>query len=595
VPKELTKRMFERHLHETSIMFTCSSNHPYCYYGARMLNHSIGGVCIESIYPIEPGSVIFFNRAAYSLGDYGPDTYKPHCVIVRWCRELPRRENLFYGIGVQFIDPVACGHAANAEMQQATCDDPEGAVAAAVESVPVDAEIDPDLTVSERQLKTAMEIAESRANKLAVLNRFAVRIGSTLDLNEILQSVCKEMCQAFGARNAGIGLLDRHRTQITLVAFHAAAPEESDATGMDIPMEGNAAAHRVVETGQTIVIPDVQHNPLTGSIHAIARTRGTECLMIVPLLMRGEVIGTIGMPTADKNRVFTTEEVSLAQTIASQIASAIENARVFEKTEKAKEIAEHDLEIGRKIQKEFFPEKLPVIPGWQVVVHFQPAREVSGDFYDIFPVGGGHCLGLVIADVCDHGVGSALFMVLFRSLVRAYAEPSFQNCEGHNPSDADKVKEALVETIRRTNTYIATIHENSGMFATMFFGVLDPETGLLSYINCGHEAPLILGSNGVEDSLKPTGLAVGLDVDHTFSVGHIRVGPSQTLFFYTDGAPDTQNQEGEYFTKYRLMDILKQPFPSAEALMKEVKTQLQNHVAGADLYDDVTLMAIRRK
>jgi len=576
-------------------MFTCNLENPYCYYGAKMVNHSIGGVYFESRYPLEPGSVIFFNRASYSLDDYSPDTYKPHRVLVKWCREMPGKKDGYYGIGVEFFDPLTSARTDHVES-------PAGARLGAIGDTFTEkggiyraAGIDHELTEAEKEFKTAMEIAESKADKLTVLNRFATSVSSTLDLGEILQSVCREMTQIFGARNTGIGLLDRKRTKITLVAFYAADPEESDVTGLDIPLKGNAAVHRVVETGQAIVVPDVQHNPLTSSIHDIARKRGTECLMIVPLLTRGEVIGTIGMPTADKNRVFSTEEVSLAQTIASQIASAIENARLFERTEKARERAEHDLEIGRKIQTEFFPEKLPDVPGWEIAAHFQPARKVSGDFYDLFPVGGRHCLGLVMADVCDHGVGSALFMVLFRSLIRAYAELSFKVCETGTTPDPELVREALAQTIRLTNTYIATTHERSGMFATMFISVLDPETGRLNYANCGHEAPLILGPDSIEDKLKPTGPAVGLDADHCFSVSQVQIGTGQTLFVYTDGVTDAQNPDNEYFTKSRLMEIISRPFPSAVGLIHSLETRIQAHVAGADLYDDVTLMAIRRK
>ncbi len=593
--EEPQKRVSDRYLHEAPIMFTCSPDHPYCYYGARMLNHGMGGVYFESRYPVEVGSIIYFNRAAYSMSDYGPDTYKPHCIKVMWCTEAVCKEEGYYGIGAKYVDPAVCRRSADSRRPVESVSGLE-ADSIVGEYLSADAEgIECQLSDSEQKLKSAMEIAETRADKLTVLNRFAASVGSTLDLNEILQSVCKEMTQIFHARNTGIGLLDRHRTKITLVAFHAADPEENDATGLDMPLEGNAATHRVVETGQAIVVPDVQHNPLTRSIHEIARKRGTECLMIVPLLSRGEVIGTIGLPTADKSKVFTTEDVALAQTIASQTASAIENARLYEKTEKAREKMEQDLEIGRKIQTEFFPESLPVIPGWEIAAHFQPARQVSGDFYDLFPMCNNQSLGLVIADVCDHGVGSALFMVLFRSLIRAYAEPSFRACEINGVPDSRIIQEALGNTIRLTNKYIADTHEKSGMFATLFFGVLHPGTGVLSYINGGHEAPLILGDRGIEAALKPTGPAVGLDADHSFVIEQTRIEPGRTLFLYTDGTTDAQNREGEYFTKKRLMDLIKQPFDSPDALVQNIATKLRGHVGGSDLYDDVTLMAIGRK
>ena len=592
--EESRKRSSIRHSYETAIMFTCRPDHPYCYYGARMFNHSTGGIYFESLYPLEPGDIVYFNRASESLDDSVPDTYKPHCVRVKWCREVEESAEACYGIGVQFVDPAACREmSSGADPLQLACDEPAAEPPGRDTDLFDAVDVGHEPILPEAKFRTAMELAESRAKKLSVLNRFATSVGSTLDLDEILQSVCQEMTEIFGARNTGIGLLNRKRTQLTLVAFHAVDAEESDATGLVMPLEGNAATHRVVETGQAIVVPDVQHNPLTGSIHDIAKARGTECLMIVPLLTRGEVIGTIGMPTSDKDRVFSTEDVALAQTIANQIASAIENARLFEKTEKAREIAEQDLEIGRKIQTEFFPAEIPDVTGWEIAAHFQPARKVSGDFYDLFPVGTGHCYGLVIADVCDHGVGSALFMVLFRSLIRAYAEPSFQICKEKASMTPENVAAALVETVRRTNTYIATTHESSGMFATLFFGVLDPESGWLHYANCGHEPPVLLDAAGIAGQLNPTGPAVGLDADLVFSSEGVRIEAGQTLLCFTDGTTDAQNEEGEYFSKKRLMKLLDQPVHAAGELIGRIEAGLEVHIAGADLYDDVTLLAVR--
>lgn len=336
-------------------MFTCGTAHPYCYYGARMYNHSIGGIYFESKYTLEPGSIICFNRTTVSSEDFMPDMYKSHRVKVMWCKEISSDQGSYYGIGVEYVNPLALDKSVPQEVYSGASSVARDDAGTGGNGQPLDIPEDRDMTRTERILKQAVDSAEERAHELHTLNRFVTSVSSTLDIDIMLQSVCKEMTAVFGARNTGIGLLDRKKTKVTMVAFHAADPEESDATGMNIPLKGNAATLRVVQTGQPIVVPDVQNNPLTASIHDIARKRGTECLMIVPLMTRGEVIGTIGVPTSDKNRVFTPADVTLAQTIASQIASAIENARLFARTEKAREIAEHDLEIGRKIQTEFFP------------------------------------------------------------------------------------------------------------------------------------------------------------------------------------------------------------------------------------------------
>ena len=184
-------------------------------------------------------------------------------------------------------------------------------------------------------------------------------------------------------------------------------------------------------------------------------------------------------------------------------------------------------------------------------------------------------------------------MVLFRSLIRAYAEPNFKACEVEGTPDPASVQEALSETIRLTNNYVATIHESSGMFATLFFGIFDPESGLLTYVNCGHEAPIIIGPDGMEETLKPTGPAIGVHKDHTFSIEQVKIESARTLFVYTDGTSDAQNPEGDYFTKPRLMELLEQPYASAEELIQDVTRNLKDHISVAELYDDVTLMAIK--
>jgi sigma-B regulation protein RsbU (phosphoserine phosphatase) len=128
--------------------------------------------------------------------------------------------------------------------------------------------------------------------------------------------------------------------------------------------------------------------------------------MIVPLLARGEAIGTIGMPAKNPEHVFTEDEILLAETIASQIAAAVDNAQLHTKTEQALSIAERDLEIGRQIQSGFFPERLPEIPGWEIATHFHAARQVAGDFYDVFQIRDSKFTAFIIADGIEKIVGS---------------------------------------------------------------------------------------------------------------------------------------------------------------------------------------------
>jgi serine phosphatase RsbU (regulator of sigma subunit) len=281
--------------------------------------------------------------------------------------------------------------------------------------------------------------------------------------------------------------------------------------------------------------------------------------------------------------------------ITLHIVSAVENARTHAQTEKAREVAERDLEIGRQIQSGFFPGTLPSPSNWEIAAYFKPARQVAGDFYDVFELGKGEYIGIVIADVCDKGVGAALFMALIRSLIRAFATQNYgEKCNNHGSSQKCS-DEFLLSTVQQTNNYIAITHSDANMFATLFLGILDPAGGNLKYVNCGHEPPVVVRQGTVKARLKPTGPAVGMMPDLDFHVAENQFDQGDMLFAFTDGLTDAENERGELFTRERLLDLLTVADESAAALTERVKQHLGNYIAGAAQFDDMTMVAVRRK
>jgi serine phosphatase RsbU (regulator of sigma subunit)/anti-sigma regulatory factor (Ser/Thr protein kinase) len=436
-------------------------------------------------------------------------------------------------------------------------------------------------------IQEAREAAEKRAGELAAINRVATLVNRTLDLDEILQLICVEFTRIFPVRNAGIALLNAEHTHLEVTAFHAINPEEESALGLTLALKGNLASQEVIKAKKTVVIQDAQTDPRTKPIHQLSKQRGSRSFMIVPLLARGTAIGTIGMPANDPAYIFTEREIELAETIASQIAAAVENARLYSQTEAALGIAERDLEIGSQIQSGFFPEDLPDLPGWEIAAHFQAARQVAGDFYDIFQFRDSSYTAFIIADVCDKGVGAALFMVLFRSLLRAFSETDIH---------AANVSTRLQEIVSKTNNFIAEFHGTSNMFATVFFGILNPDQGTLHYINGGHEPPQLMDKDGHEiQRLMPTGPAVGLFPDMPFKVAEIQIQKGDILIGFTDGATDAKTRTGELFTEERLLKNVQAPWTSIFSMVFELYTELRNHIGGQDQYDDITLISFRRK
>lgn len=429
---------------------------------------------------------------------------------------------------------------------------------------------------------------ERRAEELSILNHLAEAISSSLDLDDILHSICREMVMVLNARNVGIALLNEKKDSLKVVAFHTEQPDETDVTGLEFSLEGNDASLFVIKTGEPIVVPDAQTNPITRSIHKVMRQRGTSCLMVVPLMARGEVIGTIGIPS-NSQEIFSQDDVRLSQTIAGQVASVIDNARLHQSVKRARDVAERELEIGRQIQTSFFPESIPTLGGWNLAVYFQSARQVAGDFYDLFVLGDGKRLGLVLADVCDKGVGAALFMVLFRSLLRANLIQGFEQQEekGVDPG------QILVAAVDKTNRYIATNHARASMFATLFVAVVGQDNDDFCYLNCGHDAPLLKRNSGEIERLKPGSPAIGMFADLEFNYSHIVMNRGDSIVAFTDGVTDARSSDDKPFGEKRLLSVLTER-DSLQRRLENLEISISNHIQNADQFDDITCLGIER-
>lgn len=295
---------------------------------------------------------------------------------------------------------------------------------------------------------------------------------------------------------------------------------------------------------------------------------------------------------------FYQQHPNLAQAISHQMVANQANQALLQAMER-------DLFIGRQIQQSFLPETIEQPAGWQIAPSFQPARQVAGDFYDVFPVAHGRRIALVLADVCDKGVGAALFMALFRSLIRVLAEQNYSSSltdflqdEFSGGGSTQMVKtglRALQQTITLTNNYVARQHGKTNMFATIFLGLLDPQNGSLAYINGGHEPPILFGPQGVQGRLLVTGPAVGMMADMPFQIESVQLRPGEGLLIFTDGVLDARDPAGASFGEPALLKLLTPPLTSAKTLLATIESQLASHIAQAAPADDITMLAIRRE
>lgn len=193
----------------------------------------------------------------------------------------------------------------------------------------------------------AEEQTRRRNSELEALNRVASTVNSVLDLATMLQGIAREMVQIFNARDSGIALLDPDEENLTVVADYNINPNASSFIGLKIPGHDNPSTEKVLATGETVVMANPSTHELAGPMQPVFEEQGMSCLMIVPLRARGRVIGTIGLETNEPGRVFTPEEVSLAETIAGQIAGGVGNAQFAQELENRVRTRTADLEQER--------------------------------------------------------------------------------------------------------------------------------------------------------------------------------------------------------------------------------------------------------
>jgi sigma-B regulation protein RsbU (phosphoserine phosphatase) len=262
-----------------------------------------------------------------------------------------------------------------------------------------------------------------------------------------------------------------------------------------------------------------------------------------------------------------------------------------------------EMEVARNIQRDFLPESLPIAMGVQLEAALHPAREVSGDFYDAFMLAPSGTIVLVVGDVCDKGVGAALFMALFRSLIRASADPigggAIQMIGGRRTLvrqalESTTPADLLTRVASFTNDYIARLHGRTNMFATVFLAALDPRTGEFDYVNAGHEPALLVAPDGATRELRPTGPALGLMPDMQFGSEHGSLERGHCLFTFTDGVVEARSPAGEAFGSARLREALRANGTVPSKLVRGVLEAVRAFAGQAEPHDDLTLLAATR-
>jgi phosphoserine phosphatase RsbU/P len=299
-------------------------------------------------------------------------------------------------------------------------------------------------------------------------------------------------------------------------------------------------------------------------------------LFAVPIAVKNDLYGVILIEESSGGLRFRARRLEIITGIAQQAALAIQND-MLQKEMVVRERLETEVQLARQIQQTFIPETLPQFPGWELAARWKTARQVGGDFYDVFKLPDGQ-LGLFIADVADKGVPAALFMALTRTLVRAAV------IESTTPAEAmRRVNDLLIPDTRQ------------GMFVTAVYAVLDMENNELTYVNAGHNPPLWVKQNGEVERLTRTAIALGVVSGDQVTQCTIKFESGDSLFFYTDGLTESFNVENVFYGEGRLLEAITAcDCYSASELIDVVESSLLNFVQDMPPADDLTMLVLRK-
>jgi phosphoserine phosphatase RsbU/P len=465
-----------------------------------------------------------------------------------------------------------------------------------------------ELTYSEKQqleeqIKTLQkELNDLRVSKVALESQNAmldnlVLMAETPELEDMLQITIEQALvisnNLTGAEHSCLVLLtEKGKVKDTIINHKNLSPDEEKS--LKTSASNQTYIDWVCRHQKIVLLSDAKNSHRWETLPGVPEVAGT--VLSVPILKGKTVMGVLTLVHSKVN-YFNSDTANLMQTVAKQISLALEFARFYGELETYSHALQIEVDKGREMQRNFLPDTKLDLPGWDVDAFFKPAKRMAGDFYDTFTLPNG-LAALVIGDVCDKGVGAALFMGLFRSLLRIFSGqfPGLitEKSISDDPEDIDAMRAVI-----NTNNYIAQNHGNLNMFATLFFGLLNPETGVITYINGGHEAPVILRANGTLERIKSTGPIVGPIDGSKFKVLQERLFPGDTLIGFTDGLTDARSPSGKFFTEKRVISLIAEAASTlavinAESMISYLQNEVESHVDDADPFDDITMLAVHR-
>lgn len=414
---------------------------------------------------------------------------------------------------------------------------------------------------------------------LSIISRVSLTLLSPLSLDDTLQQVLDCVFEVLSADRGYVMLLetpeDDPDANPLLVCKAMKARRQSPTAQQDIQIS-HLITEQVLKQGTSVLTSDAQQDPRFQERQSIV-LGGVRSVMAVPLAVENRISGMVYVDSPYQTNRFTERDLQILTLIAAVAAIRIENVSLLEGQQEQKRLA-NELAVASEIQLRLHPASPPPIPGYDLIGVSFPCYEVGGDYFDFIEKRDGRCV-IALGDVSGKGTGAALLMSSVHAAVRAQATTRL----------------SASEIVGEINQYIFD-NTPANRYVTLFYSELDAQTHQLTYINAGHNPPLLVRANGKVATLDIGGFPAGITQFADYQEGKAEIEPGDVMVIYSDGVTESLDEEGEEFGESRLIEIVqKNRGRTAAGLRDRIDEALAKFVGKAKSVDDLTLVIVKRK
>jgi sigma-B regulation protein RsbU (phosphoserine phosphatase) len=410
----------------------------------------------------------------------------------------------------------------------------------------------------------------SQTDLLALISKVGVALLASVTLTETLEQIVTLVFEAVPADRCMIMMRDAKSPELKV----AVARLRDRAGEVGEIRISRSVIDEVVTNGKSVLTSDAQADPRFAG--GTVMLQGVRSVLAVPLGVGANVFGIIYADSPLSDARFTEDHLKVLTTLSSVAAIRVENARLTEE-QMERERLEREQQVASEIQQRFLPASAPLVEGYELQGISFPCYEIGGDYYDFIQREDGNMV-VALGDVSGKGTAAALLMSSLHAAIHAQAD----------------THDSIVSTIQAVNKYLTeSIPPNR--FVTLFYAELEPERGRLTFLNAGHNPPLIVHAGGTMEQLASGGLPLGIMADAEFREGRTQLLHGDVLVIYSDGVSEAVNPTGEEFGPTRLYEVVARNLDaSASGIRDRIESALTKFCQGTPAADDITLVIVKR-